>query len=439
MYPIDMTTTKTTMTLLLMMYCCCLTFADEGAQPSATEAAPVLDTTVLDGLDGHDLSVRNFAPISQLKVAATSLTQARHPVVDVHTHLFYRLRHNEQALDDFVAMMDRNHIAACASLDGKLGSQLDEHLEHLWKKYRDRFVIYANVDWRGDGASDDPATWACHREGFAERTAEELRGAVARGVSGLKIFKQFGLEYRNPDGTLIKIDDQRWDPIWAVCGELGIPVIIHTADPAAFFEPINAENERWEELSRHPDWSFYGDEFPSREELLSARNRVIARHSNTQFIGAHIANNSEDLATVANWLDQYPNLWIEPASRISELGRQPFTARNFMIRYADRMMFGTDGPWPEQRVHLYWRFFETRDEYMPYSEKSPLPQGMWRIYGVDLPDEVLKKIYHENAMRLIPGVRERVEKFVTAARHSSSAPPASTIQSDVSGQDERDQ
>ncbi len=433
-----MTTTKTILTFLLITCCSCFTFADEGTQPTAKEAAPVLDTPVLDGRDGRDLSVRNFAPVSQLKVASTSLTQARYPVVDVHTHLFYRLRHNEQALDDFVAMMDRNSIAVCASLDGKLGSQLDEHLEHLWAKYRDRFVVYANVDWRGDGASVDPATWACHREGFAQRTAEELRGAVARGVSGLKIFKQFGLEYRNPDGTLIKIDDQRWDPIWAVCGELKIPVIIHTADPAAFFEPINADNERWEELSRHPDWSFHGDEFPSRQELLLARNRVIARHPNTQFIGAHIANNSEDLATVGKWLDLYPNLWIEPASRISELGRQPFTARDFMVRYADRLLFGTDGPWPEQRLHLYWRFFETSDEYMPYSEKSPLPQGMWRIYGVDLPDDVLKKIYYENAVRIIPGVRERVEKYITAARHSSSAPPASTIQFDVSGRDERD-
>jgi len=361
-----------------------------------------------------DVSVRDYNPISKLKVKSTRLTHAKFPVVDAHTHLFYRLRHNREALDDFVAMMDRNRVAVCVSLDGKLGNQLEEHLDHLWENYRDRFVVYTNIDWRGDGASDDPSTWACHRNGFAERTTEQLRLAVERGVSGLKVFKQLGLGYRNPDGSLIEIDDPRWNPIWQACGTLGIPVIIHTADPAAFFDPIDASNERWEELSRHPDWSFHGDEFPSREALLDARNRVIARHRNTQFIGAHIANNSEDLATVAAWLDEHPNLWIEPASRISELGRQPFTARDFLIKYADRVLFGTDGPWPEKRLNLYWRFLETSDESFPYSEKSPPPQGLWQIHGIDLPDEVLRKIYHENAARLIPGVAERLEKYRAA-------------------------
>lgn len=365
----------------------------------------------LDGCDGRDLSVRTFDPVPHLKVKSTELTSAKFPVVDVHSHLFYRLRQNEQALADYVAAMDRNHIAVSVSLDGKLGSQLQEHRQQLWKLYRDRFVIFANVDWQGDGIADDPATWACHRPGFAERTADQLRAAAVDGISGLKVFKTFGLVDRNPDGSLIKIDDARWDPIWAACGELGLPVIIHTSDPAAFFEPIDSANERWEELSRHPDWSFHGDGYPTRDELLQARNRVIARHPKTQFIGAHMANNSEDLATVSQWLDEYPNLWIEPASRISELGRQPYTSRDFFIRYADRIMFGTDGPWPEQRLHYYWRFLETRDEYFPYSEKSPPPQGLWRIYGINLPDDVLKKIYHENAARLIPGVRERLEKY----------------------------
>ncbi|SMP37924.1 Predicted metal-dependent hydrolase, TIM-barrel fold [Neorhodopirellula lusitana] len=360
---------------------------------------------------GTDVSVRDYAPVSQLKVPSTDLQHAKMPVVDVHTHFFYRMRHNREALVDFVKTMDRNSIAVCASLDGKLGSQLDEHIQYLWTDYRDRFVIYTNVDWQGDGQKDDPASWACQRPGFAERTAQEIRDAVKLGVSGLKIFKRFGLSYRNPDGTLMQLDDPRWDPIWAVCGELKIPVIIHTADPAAFFEPIDAKNERWEELSRHPNWSFYGDEFPSREELFAARNRVVQRHPDTTFIGAHIANNAEDLATVSRWLEKYPNLVVEIASRISELGRQPYTAREFLIRYADRVLYGTDGPQPESRLRLYWRFLETHDEYFPYSEKSPPPQGFWNIYGVHLPDDVLKKIYHANAARIIPGVRARVEKF----------------------------
>ncbi|TWU56083.1 amidohydrolase family protein [Rubripirellula reticaptiva] len=365
----------------------------------------------LDGKDGRDLSVRNFRPKNQLRTPANPKTYAKFPVVDVHTHFHFKLRDSAELLDDFVAVMDRNQIAVCVSLDGQLGSQFDAHQAFLWNKYRDRFAIFAHIDWQGDGDETDPTTWDCHRQGFAQRTVDQLTAAVEAGASGLKIFKRFGLGYRNPDGTLMKIDDRRWDPIWAACGELGIPVIIHTADPAAFFEPVDSTNERWEELSRHPDWSFYGKEFPSRQELLDARNRVIERHPQTNFIGAHIANNSEDLATVSGWLDRYPNLYLEPASRISELGRQPRTARQFLIRYADRLMFGTDGPWPQQRLRLYWRFFETRDESFPYSEKVPPPQGMWQIDGVGLPDEVLAKLYHENAARLIPGVRDRIEKF----------------------------
>jgi len=365
----------------------------------------------LDGRDGRELLLRNFRPQSQLRVVRQPIEHAKFIAIDVHTHFHYRLRDSEQALEDYVDLMNRNRIAVGASLDGKLGPQLESHMRYLWSKYRDRFVIYANIDWRGDGATNDPSTWACNQPGFARRTADQLAAAVGQGVSGLKIFKQFGLGYRNPDGSLIEVDDQRFDPIWQACGELGIPVIIHTADPAAFFEPIDETNERWEELSRHPDWSFYGDEFPSRQSLLEARNRVIARHSDTQFIGAHIANNPENLSEVGEWLDRYPNLWIEPASRIAELGRQPYTARDFLVKYADRILFGTDGPFPEMRVRIYWRFFETRDESFDYSEKVPPPQGFWQIHGVGLPDEVLRKLYHENAMKLIPGVRERVMKF----------------------------
>lgn len=365
----------------------------------------------LDGRDGRELLLRNFRPQSQMVVSRHPRSQAAFPVVDVHTHFHYKMRDNAQELDDFVDLMDRNRIAVCVSLDGKLGGQLDRHMEFLWSRYRDRFAIFANIDWQGDAPADNPSLWPCHQPGFAERTAEQLERAAEKGISGLKLFKRFGLGYRNPDGTLIKIDDTRWDPIWKKCGELGLPVIIHTADPAAFFEPIDETNERWEELSRHPDWSFYGGDYPSREALLEARNRVIARHRQTQFIGAHIANNPENLAEVAEWLDRYPNLWIEPASRIGELGRQPFTARDFLIRYQDRLLFGTDGPWPETRLHLYWRFFETRDESFPYSEKVPPPQGMWQIYGVDLPDDVLKKVYFANAEKLIPGIKARMDQW----------------------------
>ncbi len=387
---------------------------DDGVSLTEVDGVP------LDGAEGRPLSITRFRPQSQLVVPVTNLKSAAFPVVDAHTHFHYRFKDNEQMLDDFVALMDRNRIAVCVSLDGRLGEQLRAHQRFLWQKYRDRFVIFANVDWVGDGSLDDPASWACHRPGFADRTAEQLADAAwDGGISGLKLFKRFGLGYRNPDGSLMEIDDPRWDPIWAACGRLGLPIIIHTADPKAFFGPIDATNERWEELSRHPDWSFHGDEFPSRASLLEARNRVIERHPETTFIGAHVANNSEDLSVVADWLERYPNLVVEIASRINELGRQPYSTRDFLIKYQDRVLFGTDGPWAEDRLRLYWRFLETRDQYMPYAETVPPPQGLWQVFGVKLPPKVLRKIYSRNAARVIPGVAERLKSSKLKAKSTN--------------------
>ena len=228
-------------------------------QAGALRALSAEELDQLDGRDGRELLLRKFRPKSKLVVAEHPRESAVIPAVDVHTHFHHRLRGSEQALDDFVGLMDRNNIAVCVSLDGRLGDQLDQHIKYLWTRYRDRFAIFANINWTGRAPRNNPSLWPCHRPGFAERTAEQLEAAAKRGVCGLKLFKQFGLGYRNPDGTLIAIDDPRWDPIWAKCGELGLPIIIHTADPAAFFDPIDETNERWEELSRHPDWSFHGD------------------------------------------------------------------------------------------------------------------------------------------------------------------------------------
>ena len=370
---------------------------------------------VLDGRAGRDLLLKYFRPKSKLRVARTDVRRAKFPVVDLHTHFRKRFRHSPEQLDAYVELMDRNNIAVCVSLDGELGNDFHEHVKYLWTKHPNRFLIFANIDWQGDGSADDPATWACHRDGFAARTAEQLKECKRLGASGLKLFKRFGLGLQNPDGSLLEIDDPRWNPIWEACGELGLPVIIHTADPAAFFDDIDETNERWEELHRHPDWSFSADKFPDRPELLAARNRVIQRHPETIFIGAHVANNAEDLAVVSRWLNEYPNLYIGFASRIGELGRQPYTSRRFFLEHADRILFSTDGPWPETRVRLYWRFLETYDEYFPYSEKEFPPQGFWNIYGIGLPEDVLKMVYHENALRIIPGLKEKFDAAATKA------------------------
>ena len=377
--------------------------------PAAAAQAPVPQSDApLDGREGRPLALELFRPEAMLRVESHPLPRAKYPVIDVHVHPRIRFHHSPDALDEFVRIMDEQNIAVCVSLDGGLGEDFAEHAKYLWTKYRDRFLIFANVDWRGTGREAEPATWDCQRPDFGRRMALALADAKRRGASGLKVFKQLGLGYRNPDESLVKIDDPRWDPIWTACGELGLPVIIHTGDPAAFFRPIDERNERWEELRRHPEWSFYGPQWPPRDELLAARNRVIARHPKTTFIGAHVANNSEDLAAVCEWLERYPNLVVEIASRIAELGRQPYTARRFFLRYSDRIMFGTDGPRERGRLLPHWRFLESFDEYFTYAENPFPPQGLWNIYGLGLPDDVLKKVYFENAVRIIPGAKDKL-------------------------------
>ncbi len=357
------------------------------------------------------LALADFRPVPKVRGKTTLLKHARFPVVDVHSHFRLRLRHDPDQLRAVLELMDRQRIAVFVSLDGRLGPNLEEHIRYLWTDHRDRFVIFANIDWRGSGDFRQPETWDCHQPDFARRTVMQLEQAAQRGISGVKVFKSFGLGYRNPDGSLVAIDDARFDPIWQACGRLGLPVIMHTADPSAFFDPITPNNERYEELSRHPDWHFPADRFPSRSALHAARNRLFAKHRETQFIAAHLGNDGEDLAEASALLAAHPNVTLEIASRIAELGRQPYSAREFLIQHQDRILFGTDGPWAEERYGYYWRFLETQDEYFPYSEKPFPPQGLWRIYGVYLPDEVLTKIYHTNAMKLIPGVAERLARL----------------------------
>ena len=386
--------------------------AGPSAPAKGTTGDAFLDATAhLDGRDGRPLALEQFRPRSMLVVPEHRLRRAKFPAVDAHLHPGIRYHSSPALLDEYVRVMDAQNIAVSVSLDGQMGDKLVEHRRFLWTKYRDRFVFLANIDWRGAGREDDPASWDCNRPDFGHRMALGLAESKKQGASGLKIFKEFGLKYRNADGSLVRVDDPRWDPIWAACGRLGLPVLIHVADPKAFFLPIDANNERWEELKRHPDWSFYGPGFPKQTELLAALDRVVGRHPKTTFIGAHVASNAEDLGAVGRSLEAHPNLYIDLAARISELGRQPYTARAFLIKFADRVLFGTDGPRAAERLELHWRFLETKDEYFPYAEYPFPPQGFWQIYGVGLPDEVLKKIYSGNAAKIIPGVRERLAKF----------------------------
>jgi predicted TIM-barrel fold metal-dependent hydrolase len=269
---------------------------------------------------------------------------------------------------------------------------LNRHLDHFKNAAPERFMIFGGVDW---------SQWSEHGDRFGEWAAERLRAQQARGAQGLKIWKPFGLHVRDQHGARVRVDDRRLDPLWATAGELGLPVLIHVADPAAFFEPLNNTNERWEELHRHPDWQFPSPPFPPFMAIMDGLANLVANHPQTTFIGAHVGCYAENLDWVGALLDRCPNFYIDFSARMGELGRQPYSARRFFLRYADRILFGTDSSPDLDAYRLYYRFLETDDEYFNYNT-SPMPsQGRWYAYGLFLPDDVLRKIYYENAARVL--------------------------------------
>jgi predicted TIM-barrel fold metal-dependent hydrolase len=332
-----------------------------------------------------DLKLLDWRPKSQLVVEETTILKPKFPVIDFHNHL----RAHDNA-EKYLEEMDKAGVMKCVSLDGR--SEKDfykEHLKRLFSVSKDRFIVFFSPDF---SKIDEPD--------FGIKEAKKLEEAVKMGVRGLKIFKSLGLTIKDKTGKLVPVDDPRIDPIWAKCGELGLPVMIHVSDPKAFFTPVDKYNERYDELGAHPSWSFYGEEYPSKEEILAQRNRMFAKHPNTIFVGAHVATLPEELHQVAMWLDAYPNLYVDFCARISDLGRQPYTARKFLIKYQDRIVFGTDTPPDAEAFRVYYRFLETDDEYFDPSGGHHL-QGRWMIYGVFLPDEVLEKIYYKNALKLL--------------------------------------
>ncbi len=332
-----------------------------------------------------DLKLLDWRPTSQLVVKETQVLRPKFPVIDIHNHLG-RLEDTRKYLEE----MDLAGVWKCVSLDGRSrGDQYKEHLKVSRSVSRDRFLVFFRPDF---SRIDEPD--------FGVKEAKKLEEAVRLGIKGLKINKVLGLSLRDKSGKLVAVDDPRIDPIWAKCGELGIPVMIHVSDPKAFFTPVDRFNERYDELGAHPNWSFYGDKFPSKEEILAQRNRMFARHPETIFIGAHMGTLPEELHQVGMWLDSYPNFYVDIDARISELGRQPYTARKFMLKYQDRILFGTDTPCSAEAYRIYYRFLETDDEYFDPAGGHHL-QGRWNIYGLHLPDEVLEKIYNGNALKIL--------------------------------------
>ena len=344
-------------------------------------------------MNPKDVLFLDYEPISQLVTKETEVTRARFPAIDGHNHL-RRVVHDPGLISEYVEAMDECNVQAVVDLDGGCGEHLSQRLD-AFVKFPGRFHVFCHVDMSD---VDDPS--------FSDKAVAELEDSVRRGAKGLKLFKSLGLAVKTRDGKYLPIDTPKLDPIWARCGELGIPVLIHTGDPAAFFTPLDRHNERLRELADHPNWLFVDEEYYTKAELLEQRNRVVERHPNTMFIGAHVASLPENLSQVRKWLDAYPNLYVDISARLSELGRQPYSARKFFIDYADRIIFGTDGNAMGQSLtrmyRLHWRFLETYDEYFDITESHKV-QGDWRVYGIGLPDDVLEKVYNKNILKLLEG------------------------------------
>jgi len=351
---------------------------------------------------GTDIRLARFRPEPVLKVDRERVPRAAYRAIDVHFHL--------ESLpptidpDRLVQAMDAAGIAKIVDLGG-LPADFKRAATTFTARYPDRIVQFVKPDI---------AAVVADNRGFEAGVAEQVRWideAARLGAQGVKVSKSLGTGQIDQDGRLVPVDDPRLDPLWARAGQLGMPVLIHTGEPEAFFLPADSHNERYEELLKSPESGRYGKP-PSREELFAQRERLLSRHPGTNFIGAHLGMQEDNLALVAALLDKYPNYYVDIAAVLEALGRQPVTARQFFIKYQDRVLFGTDGGWglvtrepgwtPERWFRDYFEFLETSNEYFEYPFGDTYNQGRWRIYGIDLPNDVLEKVYLRNAEKLIP-------------------------------------
>lgn len=334
-----------------------------------------------------------YMPKSELVVERETITKPKFPVIDAHMH-FGPLTNGPDFESKYdaktvVETLKAHLIEKVVNLEVVWGSELDRVLRKI-EPYHDFIITFGSVDV---SKLDEPD--------FASYVKKTLSESKAKGIRGLKMWKNISLGMTDANGRHVPIDDQRLNPVWETAAELDLPVLIHIADPIAFFRPIDQFNERYENLMRHPDWSFCAPEFYSFEELMEQQENLIANNPDTTFVVAHGGSYSENLGQVAKWLDQYPNMHIDIAARLAEFGRQPYTSRKFFTKYQDRILFGTDfGPSYYDRTH-YYEFLETWNEYFDYSAAQVPGQGRWKIYGIGLEDEILEKVYRLNALRIL--------------------------------------
>jgi len=348
-----------------------------------------------DAVEKQNIYLTDYRPLARLFTKTTEITKPRFPVVDAHNHLGspFGGGWDKRPVAELLAALDEANVETYVDLDGGWGEDiLYQHLNYFKAAAPKRFQVFGGVDW---------STWEQHGDRFGEWAAQRLRIQAVAGAQGLKVWKKFGLQVRDQRKQLVSVNDPRLDPLWATAGELNLPVMIHVADPVAFFDPLDNHNERWEELHNHPDWYFPSPPYPSFQSILDDLASLIVDHPDTTFIGAHVGCYAENLAWVGQLLDHCPNFYVDISARISELGRQPYTARQFMLDHANQVLFGTDMGPNLETYQVYYRFLETDDEYFNYDTAAVPGQGRWHIYGLYLPSDVLEKIYRLNARRVL--------------------------------------
>ena len=346
-------------------------------------------------MDPSELRLSEYHPRAQLRVATHTVERPRHPVVDAHNHLGCWLSEQWMCPDlpALVELMDEAGVEAMVNLDGRWDAELVANLERYDRRYPGRFATFCHVDW-GTLATG----------GSAEDLARSLARSADAGARGLKVWKDLGLGFEDDAGRLLLPDDPRLDPVWAAAAEHDLPVLIHVADPIAFFEPIDRFNERLEELAAHPEWSFHDARYPRFWRLMEALEAIVARHPATTFVGAHVGCCAEDLAWVDRMLRAYPNFHIDTSARIAELGRQPRAAAGLFATHPDRILFGTDVFPPALSAYrLAYRVLETLDEHFSYMrDPEAIPgTGRWSISGLGLDDDLLARVYAGNARRIL--------------------------------------
>jgi predicted TIM-barrel fold metal-dependent hydrolase len=332
-------------------------------------------------------SILDYRPRSTVVAPAHLVPKAKFPVVDVHTHGTSSYVNSPDRIKEMDALNLRVLVDLSGGTDpGGIKQKVDAINA---SPNKDRFRVFANVNWGGAGGP-----------GWKEKALGDLRQSVKNGAIGLKVFKELGLRDKKADGTRLAVDDPDLDPVWDLAGELNVPVIIHTAEPQEFFSPLDNHNERWLELNIFQDRYRPSSDYPSFEQLMKERDHMFAKHPKTRFIAAHFAWYGNDLARAAKLLDTLPNVTLEVAAVLYEFGRQPHAAAQFFTTYQDRVMFGKDTYEPSEYPY-YWRVFETHDEYFDYYRGY---HAFWKLYGMALPDTVLKKLYYQNALKVEPGL-----------------------------------